>query len=138
MQNFAQLFWLGPVFVWQVSLSTEMFYVFWMWPMQKNTIDIQIARNFSHMLLWFYLGMHKSEHIFYVQFWTLQPLTRNNRSRVFEHYTSTIKVVGSPLGNNIQKINTWSACQVKTRNLNSSSWTHHSHLMIVGNYLHFY
>jgi hypothetical protein len=27
MQNFAQFFWLDPVFVWQVSLSTEMFYV---------------------------------------------------------------------------------------------------------------
>jgi hypothetical protein len=28
MQNFAQFFWLDPVFVWQVSLYTEMFYVF--------------------------------------------------------------------------------------------------------------
>jgi hypothetical protein len=109
----------------------------WMWPRQKNTIDMQIGRSFSHMLLWIYSGMHKLEHIC-VQFWTLQPPTDNNRSRVLEHYASTIKVVGPPLRNNIQEVDIWSACQVKTRNLNANTWTHHSHLMIVGSYLHFY
>jgi hypothetical protein len=44
-------FLVGLMFVWQVSFSIEMFYVFWMWPRQKNTIDMQIARSFSHMFL---------------------------------------------------------------------------------------